>query len=181
MLQTLYFLPFPHLSQPFKTCWKSIINTISPWHHRTNTSCSWPYVCVSWADGSAVLLPDWINFRCAVCLDLLQRLCCDFEPQAWALPAPPIPLATVPPLSSFTPPRRPALFTRHLPAPHTRRSATDTLTHMPLLMPPNSHIPCVSCTVMECLKKTSIPPSTPSVSLCFVFLSPEGSSQTESL
>lgn len=54
------------------TCWKSINYTTSPWHHRANTSCSWPYVCVSSL--------DWINFRCGVCPGLLQRVCCDFEP-----------------------------------------------------------------------------------------------------
>lgn len=69
---------------------------------------------------------------------------------------PPPPLATVPPLSSFTPPWRPALSTRHLPSTHTWRSATDTYSHMPLLTPPNSQIPCLPCTVMERLQKPFI-------------------------
>lgn len=68
------------------------------------------------------------------------------------LSQPLLPLATVPPLFSFTAPWRPDLSTRNLPSTHTWRSATDTHTHMPLLTPPNSHIPCFPSTVMECLK-----------------------------
>ena len=130
-----------------------------------NTSCSWPYVCVS--------VPDWINFRCGVCLALLQWVCCDFK----TLSPPPPPAATVPPPSSFTPPWRSALPTRHLQElSHTH---THTHTHMPLLMPPNSHIPCDSCTVMERLKESIPPSSTLHLSLRSLFSSPEGSSQTE--
>lgn len=43
-------------------------DTISLWHHRANTSCSWPYASASGTNESMASLYDWINFRCSECL-----------------------------------------------------------------------------------------------------------------
>lgn len=58
--------------------------------HRANTNCSWPYVCVSCL--------DWINFRCGLCLRLLQRVYCESHPHPPTRP--PLLPATVPPIPS---------------------------------------------------------------------------------
>ena len=114
---------------PFTTRWNSIIYTTSPWHLCANTSCSWPYVCVSWADGSVASTPDWINFRCGVCRGLLHWVHCDIQ-----LPLqPPCPsLATKVSLSTFLPNTHsptPWVWYSHTPPPSL--SHAHTLSGLP--------------------------------------------------
>lgn len=154
------------------TCWKSINYTTSPWHHRANTSCSWPYVCVSSL--------DWINFRCGVCPGLLQRVCCDFEPLLLLF-------------FFLQPPSHPSLLL-HLPEgllsqhaifqhpTHEELSRAHTLTHTHTYA--SAHASKQSYP-MRFLLSDGMPEEihlyihAPSVSLCSLYPCPEGSSQTE--
>lgn len=88
-LQTLCF-PFNSLSL-LKRAESQLTPPLLPDRpHRANTNCSWPYVCVSCL--------DWINFRCGLCLRLLQRVYCESHPHPPTRP--PLLPATVPPISS---------------------------------------------------------------------------------
>lgn len=114
--------------------------------HRVNTNCSWPYVCVSCL--------DWINFRCGVCLGLLQRGCCEAPSSSQPPPSLPL-LPLVLPWSSAFPTR------------------THTHTQTPLLLLWTVLI-YVNCVKWWNARRRN--PSSPYVSLCSRFVSPGGSS-----
>lgn len=88
--------------------------------------------------------------------------------------SPPSPVSATVPLLPYTPLKACSPNTPSPNNPHMENCLTHTHTHMCLLMPPNSHIPCVSCTLTGCLKKAAIPATAPCVSLCSLFPSPEG-------